>query len=178
MSKIVPFSPVKLVIPTLTAATEFLPRIRSELETAFGPIDYESRLLPFNYTEYYESEMGPDLRRIFYSIGPLFGPEQLADIKLRTDAIEKTFSVDSRRKVNLDPGVLSLSRFILATTKDHAHRIPLKGGIYAEVTLMYHKNGFEPLPWTYPDYRTPEYGEILSVIRGIYRRQLSPTLSA
>ncbi len=175
MGRIGPFSPVKLVISTLAATTELLPRIRVALESAFGPVDYESRLLQFDYTEYYESEMGRGLSRIFYSIGPLFGPERLAELKLCTDALEKRFTVDGRRTVNLDPGILSLSRFILATTKDHAHRIPLKGGIYAEVTLLYHKKGFESLPWTYPDFRTAEYQEILFAIRALYQRQLSQT---
>ncbi len=65
-------------------------------------------------------------------------------------AIEDAFREGGDRTLNLDPGLLSLSRFALATTKDGSHRIPLRDGIYAEVTLVYERGGFHPLPWTVP----------------------------
>jgi len=44
---------------------------------------------------------------------------------------------------------------VLATTKDYSHRIYVRDGIYEEVTLVYRRgSGFEPWPWTYPDYRS------------------------
>jgi hypothetical protein len=76
------------------------------------------------------------------------------------------------RKVNLDPGLLNLSRFILATTKDNSHRIPLEKGIYGELTLQFSKKDFQTLPWTYPDYTTREYRDILIRIREIFKNNL------
>ena len=49
---------------------------------------------------------------------------------------------DGGRRVNLDPGLLSLANLILATTKNRSHRIPLFDGIYAELTLLYAKKQF------------------------------------
>ena len=37
-----------------------------------------------------------------------------------------------QRRVNLDAGYLCLAKLVLASTKDHAHRIYLRDGIYAE----------------------------------------------
>ena len=74
--------------------------------------------------------------------------------------------------MNLDPGLLSLGKLILASTKDNAQRIPLRDGIYAEVTLIYREKSYRPLPWTYPDYRSPEYLEILHALREELREKL------
>ena len=73
-----------------------------------------------------------------------------------------------RRRINIDPGYVSDSKLILATTKDYFHRIYLNYGIYAEVTLKWRKSSFEPLEWTYPDYRSREYINILNNIRNAY----------
>ncbi|GBE55977.1 hypothetical protein BMS3Bbin16_00174 [archaeon BMS3Bbin16] len=39
-------------------------------------------------------------------------------------------------------------------------------GIYAEVTLQYKRGKWEPLPWTYPDFKTPITLDFLTRIRG------------
>ena len=96
-------------------------------------------------------------------------PTLLANAKVFTNSVEADFSLNGRRRVNLDPGLLFPGRLILATTKDRAHRIPLRDGIFAELTLLYEKGGWKPLPWTYPDYRTPEYAEALTRMREILR---------
>ena len=67
---------------------------------------------------------------------------------------------------------MALSRFTLATTKENAHRIPLSDGIYAEITLLYARGGFQPLEWTYPDFRSERYRALLSDIRALYKAQL------
>ena len=79
--------------------------------------------------------------------------------------------------MNLDPGLLSLPRFVLATTKESAHRIPLEEGIYAEITLLYEKGSFRPLAWTYPDFRSEGYIVLLNEIRLRYKSQLKPATS-
>ena len=73
-----------------------------------------------------------------------------------------------KRRINIDPGYISDSKLILATTKDYFHRIYLGHGIYAEVTLRWRKSCFEPFEWTYPDYRSREYIDILNTIRNNY----------
>src|SRR5581483_1463708 len=82
------------------------------------------------------------------------------------------------RPLNLDPGLLSLGKFLLATTKDQAHRIYLRDGIFAEVTLRFEARSFEPWPWTYADYCLPSVREFLNRARDCYRRQLKTARGA
>ena len=126
----------------------------------------------FSYTHYYDEEMGPELQRYFLSFERLVNPEALAGIKITTNELEDRFLIGGKRSVNLDPGLLALSRFVLATTKDNAQRIALRDGIYAELTLLFTKKEFKTFPWTYPDYCSKEYQDILAEIREIYKRDL------
>ena len=61
---------------------------------------------------------------------------------------------------------------MLASTKDHAHRIYLHSGIYAEVTLYYKEKHWNASPWTYPDYRRDDYQAFFMQCRDVLRRQL------
>lgn len=144
----------------------------SKLRVEFGPIDYQSQILPFNHTDYYEAEMGKDLARRFISFKRLIAKEDLIEIKLLTNTLEKELSRVGRRQINLDPGYLTLDKLVLATTKDYTHRIYLGKGIYGEVTLYYRDGAWHPFEWTYPDYRTSEYIAIFEEIRINCRRQM------
>lgn len=172
MGSVKSFYPEKLVIAALISYPEHSQRLMNTLKASFGPIDFVSRELDFNYTRYYAKEMGESIKRTFISIHDLVDPETLPEIKIRTNTIETAFMQKGNRKINLDPGLLSLSRFILATTKDSSHRIPLRSGIYAEITLVFEQNTFRPVEWTYPDYRSSEYLAILKEIRNLYKDQL------
>jgi hypothetical protein len=142
------------------------------LKKRFGPVDYESPLLPFDKTDYYEEEFGKNLKRKFYSFKRLIKAEELPRIKILTNSLEKKFG-DKRgnRLINLDPGYLAPAKLVLATTKDYQHRIYYGKGIYGEVTLRYKKGSFIPWEWTYPDYRIKEYVEIFNHVRKIYMNQ-------
>lgn len=166
------FTPEKLVIPVLTTRINRVPELKEALELRFGPVDYQSAELPFEYTKYYIPEMGDNIKRLFFSFEKLVDPQTLAEIKIETNSLEDLLAEDGKRKINLDPGLLALSRFVLATTKENAHRIPLSKGIYAEITLLYSGGDFHALPWTYPDYAAPEYREILRDIRALLAGQL------
>jgi hypothetical protein len=138
----------------------------------FGPLDYTSVDLPFTYTHYYDEEMGTPITRFFISFKRLVDPVRLALIKVETNQLESRFSEAGRRKVNLDPGLLNLSRFVLASSKDGSHRIPLCDGVFAEVNLVYEKGGYRPLEWTYPDYRSEVTLQILGDIRKLHKAEL------
>jgi len=166
------FTPEKLVIGILTSCVERRDGIAAALVSRWGPLDFSSDPFPFTFSDYYDDEMGVPIFRFFLSFERLVDPSLLALMKKETNAIEEEFRRDGRRKVNLDPGLLSLARFSLATTKESAHRIPLADGIYAEITLLWHKGGFAPLPWTYPDFRSERYLEILNALRARYKGQL------
>ena len=177
MGEIKPFKKHKLIIGVLSVLHDREGEIIKALTDEFGPADYKSEALPFLYTSYYNREMGDDIERFFISFERLILPDELSDVKIHTNYLEKFFSVQAgeglSRRVNFDPGILNLSHLILASSKDNVHRIPLKEGIYGEVTLGYKNGEFEPMPWTYRDYCSPEYWQILSCIRDIYRNDIS-----
>ena len=146
--------PVKLFLGLLIAKLPLLPQIYEALEKELGPIELSGELIDFTYTNYYESEMGAGLKRQFLSFRKLIAPDRLPEIKLFTNGLEKNFAEEGRRRVNLDPGYLTAANLVLATTKNFSHRLYLGKGIYGEVTLIFKGGKFEPLPWTYPDYRS------------------------
>jgi Domain of unknown function (DUF4416) len=166
------YTPEKLVMCVLSSSADSAGDLRALLVEQWGDIDFSSDPIPFTATDYYEGEMGTGISRTFLSFRRLVDPSSLAAVKLMTNVLEDRFRVHGARRVNLDPGLMALSRFSLATTKESAHRVPLTGGIYAEITLLYSKAGFRPLEWTYPDFRTPEYLALLGEIRALYKAQL------
>ncbi|KPJ56167.1 MAG: hypothetical protein AMS16_02925 [Planctomycetes bacterium DG_58] len=168
--------PVKLFVGMLASTPERLEEAEGILVNRYGPVDVSSEVLPFEYTDYYREEMGANLKRKFVSFERLIRPDDIIDIKHATNAIEADFAHaaagEPRRPVNLDPGYLTLSKVVLATTKEYAHRVYLGRGIYAEVTLRFRHGRYEPWEWTYPDYRTPEYGEFFVELRERLREHL------
>jgi hypothetical protein len=171
-----PPPPVKLLIALLVADPTLFPAVTTRLEEAYGPIDLQSDLLPWNTTNYYRDEMGEGLLRQFVGFERLISPADIARIKLETNALEVSFSsppsASAPRRVNLDPGYLDAAKLVLASTKNQAHRIYLSQGIYAEVTLLFHHGAFHPFLYTYADYRWPETHTFLRRMRTRYLEQL------
>ena len=172
MGRIHNFKEEKLIMGVLTTIPDAVPELRKVLEKEYGPIDFQSELLEFNYSPYYIKEMGEGIQRFFMAFARLVPPDDLADIKIRANELEELFRSNSGRKINLDPGLLNLSRLILASTKDNMHRIPLQKGIYGEVTLVFMHQEFHSLVWTYPDYASEEYKKIFTEIRSNLKLQL------
>lgn len=172
MGKIKKPRPVKLLVGMISAGQELFDLAQHKLKERFGRIDFFSQILPFTTTDYYCQEMGSNLQRRFISFEELINQEELPDIKIFTNLMEEEFSIDSKRRINLDPGYISLSKLVLATTKDYQHRIYIRDGIYAEVTLRFKSGRFQTWEWTYPDYKTETYLEIFLHIRKLYVEQL------
>lgn len=174
MGKVITPNPVKLIVGMISNQAYLFEEGKLQLAKEFGSIDYESDLLPFNKTKYYEEEMGRDLKRKFLSFKELILPHKLVQIKLFTNRIEKEFMDNiRRRRINIDPGYLNAGKLILATTKDWQHRLYLGEGIYGEVTLRFKQGSFCVWEWTYPDYRTSCYIETFNHIRKLYMEQIN-----
>ncbi len=163
---------VNLISSVIFREEDAFKKARDFLEDKFGGIDYISPLLPFNFTDYYNEEMGSPLFRYILSFSNLFDPEGIYKVKLITNSFERETSRDGKRIVNIDPGYVSLNQLVLFTTKNYAHRIYLGEGIYADLTLIYRKGTFHPLPWTYPDYGSEEYIKMFNKIRSMYKEKL------
>ncbi len=168
--------PVKLIVGVLASDERCLTATGQSVSAALGAFDLVSDVWPFEQTDYYADQIGPRILRQFVSVERLIDPGELARIKHRTNGIEQelaaTLSVPFPRPVNLDPGVIEPSKLILATTKNYAHRVYIGMRMYAEVTLIFDKGDWRPLPYTYPDYRRREYHDFFSQVRDRLVQQL------
>jgi hypothetical protein len=169
--------PVKLVVGMISGRTTLFDAAQRELVAQFGPLDYESAPMPWEFTDYYSRELGENLLRKFVAFERLIDPERLAEIKLFTNQLESRFSEGGTRRINLDPGYLDSAKLVLATTKNRDHRIYIGQSIFAEVTLHFRGKSFRAWEWTYPDYATPEYIAIFNQIRALYREQMKGTIA-
>jgi hypothetical protein len=165
--------PAKLIASIISGEAALTDEITGCLSRQYGRIEYTSQPLAFNYTNYYAGEIGQELVRRFIAFDDLIEPERLPDIKLFTNGLEAAYSrPDGTRRVNIDPGYITLHHLILATCKNFAHRPYLRDGVFADLTLLYKGGSFTPLAWTFPDYRTPELIGLLNGIRNSYYQQL------
>ena len=130
-----------------------------------------SKIMPFTHTEFYNAEMGNEIFRQWQAYEKKILPSELAKIKVLTNQLEKKFSnADNGRKINIDPGYISLCNLVLASTKNYSHRIYIDLGIYAEVTLIFKHGHFMPLEWTYPDYKEPIALEFFEKVRILLKK--------
>lgn len=176
MGNVKQIPPVKYFVGMIAKQEDFFENGMTDIRKKFGELDLVSDTIPFDFTDYYEPEMGRDLLRKFVSIKELMPPEILPDVKLFTNEIEiqlGNFKEDKLyRHLNMDPGYLTLAKVILATTKNQHHRIYLRDGIFAEITLHWSKKSFRHREWTYPDYRSESYLNYFTRLREIYFAQL------
>ena len=166
-------TPVLLLIAATSRHEAALTWGLRQSEIEFGPSAAVSDAFDFTETDYYSAEMGPGLKKQFWIFGNTIDPCRLAAIKRQTNLWEAEYAGlkthTEPRPLNLDPGYLTLAKLVLASTKDHAHRIYLADGIYAEVTLSFRRGGWQPFDWTYPDYRRADFQQFFTGCRELLR---------
>ena len=160
---------VLLIVAVSSRYGEALDWAQAAMEPCFGAVALVSEAFDFTETDYYAATMGAGLKKQFVAFEPLIDPGALADIKRQTNAWEAEYAALGRhpepRPLNLDPGYITPAKLVLASTKDHAHRLYLRDGIYAEVTLSYRARRWQPQEWTYPDYRREDYQQFFTTCR-------------
>jgi L-rhamnose isomerase len=151
---------------------EVFSHVEQILRDKFGEVLYRSPLMSWNYSDYYNQELGVPLCRNFIFFQTVIDPSRLAEAKIITKGIEEIFSRERRRRINLDPGYMTLAKVVLASKKNYSHRIYIGKGVYAELELFYSGGVFNPLPYTYSDYREKAYLDIFSRARKILKAYL------
>jgi len=172
--------PAKLVISMFSSDKCLFSPYKEILIKKYGEVDFESNTQPFNFTDYYEEEFGEKLVQKLFSFSTLIEQDELSEIKIETNELENNFRNETikidiartKRKINLDPGYITLTKYILASTKDGPSRIYLGHGINAEITLRYINKSFIPCEFTYPNYKTMNYISFLNSVRKKYKIQL------
>lgn len=163
---------VKLLTSIFSPEKKLIEEVIERMGSLLGPVDWKSPWMFFDRTRYYEKEMGWPLHRLFITFQNLIRPEHLVDIKIKTNNLEMEYLYEGRRRINIDPGYISLERLVLATGKNYTHRIYLSKGIYADLTLVFNKGSFRPLDWTYKDYAGNQLIEYLNQEREKYKKSI------
>ncbi len=163
--------PVQLIAAVIFSDKNVLCDLERKLEDVFGRIELISQIFEFNATDYYSDEMGSNLKRIFYSFEDLLNPEQIVDVKISTDQIEKQFVVDGKRRVNIDPGYMDFYKLVLLSNKFLGQKIYLGKCVYADPTLYYDK-GWKTYSWGFPDFKTGLYNDFLTKVRERYKAKI------
>ncbi len=172
--------PARLLLAAFSRYAGALDWARAKAADDWGPVALSSPSFDFNETEYYASTMGPHLTKVFWAFARPFDPADLAGLKRQANRWEDEFAgaaqrgdvrdnaggrITEKRPLNLDPGYLTTAKLVLASTKDHAHRIYLRDGIFAEITLFFRHGRWEHHEWTFPDYRRADYQQFFSLVR-------------
>lgn len=173
--------PVLPLVAVFSRYPALIEAVCGEAVERFGPLAIASEPFAFTFSDYYQRQMGTDLVKQFWVFDRLREPELLAEDKRWAIAVERRIA-DRRqhpepRPINLDPGYLTEAKLVLATTKDRDHRIYLRDGIYAEVTLHYYHGQWTGRPWTYADYAAPDSLRYFSRCRELLRRRLKDLAS-
>lgn len=166
------FYQVKLFSGIIYGDNDIYQAVKAKLTGIFSTPDLESDIFDFNFTTYYNSEMGTPLFRRFVSFKELISPEQLPDIKLLTNKIEMETASAGNRIINLDPGFLSDANIIIATTKNYYHRVPMQKGIYAHMEYVIKGKKICPLEWTYPDFKSTGYLDFFQRLLELYKKEI------
>ena len=166
--------PGLLIISILSVHWDiFWPELLKTLEEHFGPADDVCEPFAFDQTGYYDAELGTPITRRIVSFQKLHPLDDLADIKLFTNTLEQQYAEGGNRLFNLDPGFISLQSLVLATGKNFSHRIYLKNGIWADLTMIWQKKQWVVFPWTFPDYAGDDMKSRLTKLRQSYKNKLS-----
>ncbi len=180
MGAAVEFEKEKLIIGVIYHDTEAYKRTLEILTEKFGPIEDMSEPYSFSreYSTYYDVELGGEGIRQIISFKDTVDPSLQAEIKVFTNELEKSFSPDGTRLINLDPGLINHGRLLLSTTKQTGFRIALSHGIYSELTLYWARGAWQKLPWTYRDYQSERVQRFITMVRKKYlderRKHLAP----
>lgn len=165
--------PVLLIVAAFSRYAAALDWAEARAVETWGGIALASARFAFQETDYYEPTMGAEIHKTFWAFRGRIAAERLVEIKRLTNDWEAEYAALARhaepRPLNLDPGYLTNAKLVLASTKDHAHRLYLHDGIFAEVTLHYSHGQWRPREWTFPDYRRADYQAFFTQCRELLR---------
>ncbi|MFA6618648.1 MAG: DUF4416 family protein [Candidatus Neomarinimicrobiota bacterium] len=160
---------VKCIIGIIYSPDSEIKSCIKHLEKVFGPADLISPEYDFDITNYYEKEMGKNLKRCFVSFDKLIDADKLAEIKRVSNIIEMDYAKRDDRSINLDPGYLDMDKLVLASAKYGRQKIYLNKGIYADPCLYFFKKQFYSHEWSFPDFTSGLYNDYFIKVRKAYK---------
>jgi len=162
-----------LVCGLLSSESRLLKEIETRLSERFGEVAMRSEPAPFDWTDYYNAEMGQGLLRRWLVFADPVGLTESWKHKLASCEIEDAYRADGKRRINIDPGFIRLDGLWLLSTKPAGHRAYLDRGVWIELTLRFLREGCEEMAWTYPDHRDAAAQSFFCKARALLKRKLA-----
>ena len=139
--------------------------VQEKAISPFGEVQEQLPAQVFEHSAYYADEMGTPLNKTYVAYKGSFPVADAVQVKMKAIRVEQETAIDGKRTINIDPGYLTLAKFVLTTTKNFDHRIHIGDCIYGDVQLRYRKGEFVTNPWTYPDYKQTDVLRFLEKTR-------------
>lgn len=154
----------KAILFLLTQNTALADETILHFEKILGPMEIRG---PWHLFEnnYYEEEMGLDLKRCVVGFKNLFEPWRLSELKEMTRQCESRFTIHDSRTINIDPGYVDLFKVVLASGKGGGQKICVAENVHAHTLLRYEKGKWISFEWSFPDFKSEIYHADLLKIR-------------
>jgi hypothetical protein len=136
-------------------------KAKSDLVKRYGKIKVESPVYDFSFTNYYEPEMGSGLKKKFLIFEKQVSKQELADVKFFITDVEKKYSKEDNRIVNIDPGYLSETELQLATFKEKSFKEKIHEKVWVHKVLEFDGNNIKQFFHTFADYRDKKNQEFI-----------------
>ena len=134
-----------------------------DLINNFGEVEKESFEYDFDeFTDYYEKEMGRWLKKKIIIFKKEIEEKDLVGVKKFITEIEKKYSEEGKRKINIDPGFVS-DRVVLASFKKKDFKKNLGEGVFAHEVLRLEDGRVKEFWHTFRDYKGKKVKEFLEI---------------
>ena len=163
-------TPVKYFVAILTSNIGLLSDVLKRLSKYFGEADHIGSWFDFNWTNFYEPEMGPNLKRCLVSFREPRPSQLLAKAKKWTAKVENKFRIGGKRRVNIDAGYIDHCKLVLSSGKFGGHKIALTDECFADMLMDYQKGKWVPFAWCFPDFRSGIYDDDLEEMRRLLKK--------
>jgi len=150
-----------LFMAVMYSSEELLNKSKSDLIKKYGPIKAEGHVYDFSFTNYYEPEMGKNLKKKFIIFEKEATKEELADVKFFITEIEKKYSNNTGRTVNIDPGYLSETELQLATFKEKSFKEKIHEKVWVHKVLEFNGDEIKQFFHTFADYKDKKNQEFI-----------------
>lgn len=162
----------RLFVSVIHSSMDAMAESLNALEKRFGLVQYETMEIECADKTTYREEMGDNLIRRLFSFERPIDRDRLPTIKAVCTKVEGQFAdkVDGYpfRTVNIDPGILTPSNIIIASHREYNHSVCLEDGVFAELVLVWGKEGFVRLPWTNADLCHDEAIDFFGRVRDVF----------
>jgi hypothetical protein len=161
---------IKLFVAVLLHPEVALDYPAELLAEVFGSIDYTGATLPFDCTNYYQDEMGPNLSRAIIGFTGPHTADILVGAKRACIELERGCAVDGMRRINLDIGYLDHHKIVFASTKPAGQKLYLDSDIYADFVARFEGGSYQAMPWAFPDIKDGRYSADFLALRSLLLR--------